>query len=297
MLKRWLRVMRIMLLSVLLLSCATSLPVEDKKVGAIRYWKEDSKILAHKAMTVSDEQLVDKDVPKRADPKIVILMYHNLVYGRTGSEYNRDIYNFEHDLAFIRSRFKIIDFHDLLTIMEGKVTLESDAALLTFDDGDLSMYAIAYPLLKEYGIKATFFLITDFVGDIGYMNWSQIREISEYRDKAGSPLFSIGSHSASHRNLGDLEQAAVMQELANSKFAIEEKIGEPVEFLSLPFGSGAGKKEIIDLATSLGYKAIRISDNRFVSARAIDLYRLPGIYIDNSSTDKAMQKIWSMVGR
>jgi len=295
--KPWLFGTILLLISAMLFSCATSLPIDDEKTGAIRYWKEDSKILAHKAMTVSDEQLADKDVPKRADPKILILMYHNLVYGRTGSEYNRDIYNFEHDLAFIRSRFKVIDFQDLLAVKAGTLKLESDAALLTFDDGDLSMYAIAYPLLKEYGIKATFFLITNFVGDIGYMNWPQIREMSEYRDEAGNKLFTIGSHGTSHRYLGDLNQDAVTKELADSKEAIEKNTDEPADILVLPFGSGTGKQEIIEVAKNIGYKALRTSDNRFVAASAIDPYRLPGIYIDNSSTDKAMQKIWSMIGR
>lgn len=287
----------IALLSLFQFSCSTSPVAESEAVGAIRYWKQDSKVLAKKAMTVSDEQLADREVPKRSDPKIVVLMYHNLVYGRTGNEYNRDIYNFEHDLAFIRSRFQVIDIHDLIAIKAGKLKLESDAALLTFDDGDLSVYAIAYPLLKEYGIKATFFLISNFVGDIGYMNWPQIREMSEYRDELRGKLFTMGSHGTSHKYLGDLSPDAAMKELRDSKAAIEENTGEPAEFLALPFGSGAGKKDLIDLAMSLGYKAIRTSDNRFMSAAAIDLYRLPGTYIDNTSTDKAMLKIWSMIGR
>jgi peptidoglycan/xylan/chitin deacetylase (PgdA/CDA1 family) len=287
----------IALVFISLFSCTTAASMNDEKAGAIRYWKQNSKVLTHKAMTVNDEQLADREVPKRSDPKIVILMYHNLVYGRTGNEYNRDIYNFEHDLAFIRSRFKVIGFQDLLAVKAGTLKLESDAALLTFDDGDLSMYAIAYPLLKEYGIKATFFLIANFVGDIGYMNWPQIKEMSEYRDEAGNKLFTIGSHGTSHRYLGDLDQDAVTKELADSKAAIEKNTGEPADILALPFGSGAGKQEIIEMAKSIGYKAIRTSDNRFVGASAIDPYRLPGIYIDNTSTDKAMLKIWLMIGR
>jgi peptidoglycan/xylan/chitin deacetylase (PgdA/CDA1 family) len=281
----------------LIFSCTTAPLPEESHVGNIRYWKEDSKVLGLKAMTVSGDQLVDHDVPERTDPKIVILMYHNLVFGRTGNEYNRDIYNFEHDLAFIRSRFKIIDFVDLLAVREGRMKLTSDVAMITFDDGDLSMYAIAYPLLKEYGIKATFFLISGFVGEIGYMGWSQIREIAQYRDASGNKLFTMGSHGVSHKFLGEVDQSTLVKELVDSKFAIEENSGEPVEILALPFGSGAGRKDITQLARNIGYRAIRTSDDRFVPAESFDLYRLPGIYIDNISTDKAMQKIWSMIGR
>jgi len=278
-------------------SCATSASPDEEHSGTIRYWKEDSKVLGQKAMTVSGNQLAEQEVPQRTDPKIVILMYHNLVFGRTGNEYNRDIYNFEHDLAFIRSRFKIVDFYDLLAVREGRMKLTSDAALISFDDGDLSMYAIAYPLLKEYGIKATFFLISGFVGEIGYMNWQQIREMAGYRDAKGNKLFTMGSHGSSHRYLGEVDHDTLLRELADSKTAIEANTGEPADILALPFGSGAGKMEIIEAAAGLGYRAIRTSDSTFAAAGALDPFRLPGIYIDNTSTDKAMLKIWSMIGR
>ena len=107
-------------------------------------------------------------VPQRDKPKIIILMYHNLVFGRTGNEYNRDIYNFEQDLKFLARNFSIISFDDLVAIRDGRLELSSDAAIITFDDGDLSMYALAFPLLREYGMKASFFIITDVVGPLVY---------------------------------------------------------------------------------------------------------------------------------
>lgn len=252
--------------------------------------------MGQRAMTVSGEQLTAHEVPKRADPKIIILMYHNLVYGRTGNEYNRDIYNFEHDLAFIRDRFKIIDFYDLEEIKKGKAQLENDAAIITFDDGDLSMYAITYPLLMEYNIKATFFIVSSFVGEIGYMNWAQIREVAQYRSSTGERLFTIGSHSVNHVYLGNVDAAARRMELADSQRTIEKNIGRAVDIFALPFGSGAGNPELIEEARRFGYKAIRTSDIRAVAPRDLDLMRLPGIYIDNRGTDKTMKDIWALVG-
>ncbi len=249
------------------------------------------------AMTVDAAALESQILPKRADPKIVILMYHNLVYGRTGNEYNRDIYNFEHDLAFLRARFRIIDFHDLEAIAQGKMELDTDAAIISFDDGDLSVYAVAYPLLRDYGIKATFFLIAGSVGDIGYMNWTQIKEMEASRNPEGERLFSFGSHSTSHACMGDLDRATLEKELRGSKQLIEDNTGEKVRFLALPFGSGSGRQDIIDLSEAAGYTAIRTSDIGYIVPGKIDLWRLPAIYIDNVSSDRAMGKIWALVGR
>jgi len=281
----------------LLTSCTTSPARDAASVPATRYWKASSSILRQSAMTVTEDQLAVREVPFRSNPKLVIIMYHNLVYGRTGSEYNRDIYNFEHDMAFIKSRFRIIDFSELVAIRNGTMKLESDAAIITFDDGDLSMYAIAYPLLREYGIKATFFIISGFVGEVGYMNWSQIRELAGYRDAAGNALFTMGSHGTNHLYLEKLDAAAIAASLADSRAAIERETGQKVEVLALPFGSGSGSKVIADLALKAGYTAIRTSEEHILPVKAVDLLRLPCINITNASTDREMKKIWTMLGR
>jgi peptidoglycan/xylan/chitin deacetylase (PgdA/CDA1 family) len=278
-------------------SCTSAPDANTIHSESVRYWKETSTVLNSKAMTVDASALGNQVLPKRADPKIVILMYHNLVYGRTGNEYNRDIYNFEHDLAFLRARFCIIDFHDLESIAQGKMELDTDAAIISFDDGDLSVYAVAYPLLRDYGIKATFFLIAGSVGDIGYMNWKQIAEMATARNAEGEQLFTFGSHSISHAYMGDLDNVALEKELLGSKQTIEDNTGEKVRFLALPFGSGSGRQDIIDRAQAAGYSAIRTSDAGYIVPEKIDLWRLPAIYIDNVSSDKAMARIWTLTGR
>ena len=235
-------------------------------------------------------------VPQRDKPKIIILMYHNLVFGRTGNEYNRDIYNFEQDLKFLARNFSIISFDDLVAIRDGSLELSSDAAIITFDDGDLSMYALAFPLLREYGMKASFFIITDFVGTTGYMNWNQIRELAQYRTSTGEALFTIGSHTASHPYLATIDNAEVLRELQVSKSVLESHTGKTARFLALPFGSGEGKPEIIEAARASGYKGIRTSRMAFVIPGTLDLWQLPGISINNEGSDQVSAKIWSLLG-
>ena len=288
------------MLMVLMLACsyvptvhaqASSQPgglVPEPVFPDVRYWNDPAQGAAGSPAAAQ--------VPKRDMPKIIILMYHNLVFGRTGNEYNRDIYNFEQDLKFLARNFSVIDFDDLVAIRDGRLELSSDAAIITFDDGDLSMYALAFPLLREYGMKASFFIITDFVGTTGYMNWNQIKELARYRTNAGVPLFSIGSHSASHPHLATVDSAAILQELQVSKSVLESHIGKTVEFLALPFGSGAGKPEIIEAARASGYKAIRTSRMDIVTPDTLDLWQLPGISINNEGSDKVSANIWSLLG-
>ena len=77
----------------------------------------------------------------------------------------------------------------------------------TFDDGLLDQYTHAYPMFKEAGLKATFFVIAGKVGDPnGYrskaerntplMTWEQIKEMSDGGMEIGSHSFSDTSTSS-----------------------------------------------------------------------------------------------------
>ena len=64
--------------------------------------------------------------------------------------------------------------------------------LITIDDGYESFYKNAWPLLKDFKIPFILFVSTREVGKNGYMNWDQIKEISNYN------FVEIGNHSHTH---------------------------------------------------------------------------------------------------
>lgn len=270
-------------------------PLSDRQAPAVRYWKTESQ--ASLPWTIDPLAVTNPKVPYRKDPKIVPVMYHNIVFGRTGNVYNRDIYNFEHDLAFLKRNYAVLDFLDLVAIQTKRQVLETDATILTFDDGDLSIYAIVYPLLKELDMKATFFIVPHFIGEVGYMSWEQVREMSGYRNAKGVRLFSFGSHSLTHRALGELPKEQVLLEMQESKRIIEEETGEQVVTIALPFGSGAGMNHVIESAKESGYLAVRTSEPGAIPAKNIDLTRVKAFNVENYSSDVFVQHMLRLTGR
>lgn len=131
--------------------------------------------------------------------------------------------------------------------------------IITFDDGFKCVYQHAYPLLRGFGFKATIFVVSDFVGresywdvNIGWMrsshlNWDEIIEMKE-----GG--FEIGSHTCSHPDLTILSSEELIRELKGSKEAIEDKINQEVNFLSLPFGRY--NKRVLRFAQKSGYLGV-----------------------------------------
>ncbi|MFO7818259.1 MAG: polysaccharide deacetylase family protein [Desulfovibrionales bacterium] len=61
--------------------------------------------------------------------------------------------------------FKTLGARDIVGIVAKKRPLDFPAVGITFDDGHLSNWLYALPLLKERGMRASFFVCTDFIGN------------------------------------------------------------------------------------------------------------------------------------
>ena len=122
--------------------------------------------------------------------------------------------------------------------------------LLTFDDGNLSDFEIALPLLKEKDCSASFFIVTEKIGTQEHLSWSQVRELHD----AG---MMIGSHSASHPDMRSLPLSRQREELLSSRLCIEDKLGAAITAFSFPFGKF--NKSLIELAWNAGYREVYTS--------------------------------------
>ncbi len=225
--------------------------------------------------------------------EVIILMYHRLTAGEPTNLYERSVDDFEGDLVWLNdNNVTVIDFADLEKIVRGEKKLTSDAAILTFDDGDHSGYTLVMPLLKQYGMKATFFLWTAKTGMNSFLTWDEVEIMSHYMDERGEYPFDFGSHTASHQYLlakksalgaGAAYDSYLDEEFGGSKRIIDAHIPGSVSALALPFGEGAGDADIIAGAQRNGYSCIRTSEREVTGTPATDLYSLPGLPMLNDT--------------
>jgi len=122
---------------------------------------------------------------------------------------------------------------------------------ITFDDGHITNYDYAFPILKEFDLQAYFFIIASRVGQSGYMNWQQLNELKENG-------MIIGSHGMAHRILAGLSDVELDYELKESKKILEANLGRPIDYFSLP--RGFSNKRIENKAREAGYKEIFTSN-------------------------------------
>ena len=96
--------------------------------------------------------------------------------------------------------------------------------LMTIDDGLLSFYKNAWPILKRERNSFILFVNTREVGSFNYMNWDQIRELNE------SNFVEIGNHSHSHEYLVEESSEIIEMDILTSIKIFKEKLGRNSEF-------------------------------------------------------------------
>jgi peptidoglycan/xylan/chitin deacetylase (PgdA/CDA1 family) len=127
--------------------------------------------------------------------------------------------------------------------------------ILTFDDGDISNYHFALPILKEKGFSGTFFITVNEIGKKNRMDWTMVYEMSRNG-------MEIGSHGLSHSFLTAYNNYTLLNELLMSKQILEKYIHKRVDFLSIPHGFYSS--QVMEIAKDVGFKAACVSDAGYV---------------------------------
>lgn len=93
---------------------------------------------------------------------------------------------------YFKERYTIVSLDEAYDIIKNNESISNPKMLaFTFDDGYDNNYTLAYPILKEYGIKANINIIAKYTDENyqGYLTWDQIKEMAE------SGLITFGSHT------------------------------------------------------------------------------------------------------
>ena len=168
----------------------------------------------------------------RARPPAPILTWHSIA--KAGDGFSVSPEQFAAQLDALKDR-PTLSLHQLL---DGPPPPR--AVVLTFDDGAESSFSVALPELRKRNLRGTFFIVTGLVGvdeahrrvegGVRYLVWPEVVALA----RAG---MEIGSHSVDHARLADLPAERIREELVESKRALEQHLGTPVEFFAYPFNA------------------------------------------------------------
>ncbi|MGX5172715.1 polysaccharide deacetylase family protein [Aliikangiella sp. IMCC44653] len=135
----------------------------------------------------------------RFSQTVPVLTYHRI--GRPSSNYPFDhgLYSatpeeFRQQMSYLSKRYTPLNMAQMADYIEGKLKLPKKPVLVTFDDGFDDNYRLAFPILKELSIPATFFVTTDFIDSTETL-WYE--RLAYFFHKLAHPLVEIHELSLS----------------------------------------------------------------------------------------------------
>lgn len=202
-----------------------------------------------------------------AEQKVVVLMYHHVLPNQLNKYYRNNsavisLEAFKEQMKYLYDNdYNIITIRELEEFIYYKRPLHKSknntSVLITFDDGYLSNYIWAYPVLKSYGFKATVFSITSHIPkkSIEVINPDKLEKISYEQMVATRDVFDYESHSHAfhkkdHNNVSyivSMNKDEVMEDLQISI----NKLGSS-KYFAYPYGEY--NEETIDVLEILGFK-------------------------------------------
>lgn len=201
--------------------------------------------------------------------KIPILMYHSISDDDPNNNLLVPPSMFEEQMAWLEANeFTAMDLDEALDAMEtGKVPKRP--VVITFDDGYSDNYTSAFPSLKNHGLKATFFVITDGVDDGYYMSSEMLKEMQ-------SNGMSIQNHTANHLELDKLSREDAYDTIKRGQDFLRNNIGSDANYLCYPVGKY--NSETIEIEKELGIKAATTTQGG-ISSIDDGLYQLKRVRI------------------
>lgn len=123
--------------------------------------------------------------------KVLILTYHRFAREKEPSKISAR--EFRSHLEYLKIHNRVLPLAETIDCLKQGKTLPPNATVITIDDGYADAYDIAFPLLKEFGLPATVYAITDFL-DKKIWLWTDLMRYALLNTKKDSIKIDFGPY-------------------------------------------------------------------------------------------------------
>lgn len=180
-----------------------------------------------------------------------VLMYHHVEQADNAKLYKRTGLNvppetFRKQMEYLNSKgYVSITPGDLANFFDNGVKLPGRPILITFDDGYVDNGDLAFPIMRELGIKGTIYIPTGLMENFNYLTWAKIDEMKS------SGFITFGNHTWSHKNVG-MSHEVVTKEITTADTQLSDHGINGSKTFAYPYGLDTNYAE--KLLTDMGYK-------------------------------------------
>jgi len=191
----------------------------------------------------------------------IIVAFHRVNDRTAGDALTVSVRDFDAYCRLFVRYFQVVPLHEIVhRLATGEVL--AGVLAITFDDGYLDNFEDARPILLRYGLPATFFVATDFIGSDtipwwdraispapAWMTWDHVSQLR-------SEGFDIGGHTRTHADLGQVRGDAARREIVGGCADLVERLGHRPAHFAFPYGRPENMlEENVSLVRNAGYRS------------------------------------------
>lgn len=210
-----------------------------------------------------------------------VIMYHHITENRNKTgKYTVLTDEFKADLEYIKEKgYEAVTVNELISFVKQGEPLPDKPIMITFDDGFESFYSLAFPILKEYGMKAVVSVIGSVTEKYSQINDHNINysnlTFDEIKELDGSGLVEIQNHSYDmHKNdQGQRKGMSKNKKESESDYALAlkndlEKMQKTlwdncqIKSTAVVYPYGAYSKETLGIVKASGFECTMLCEER-----------------------------------
>src|SRR6266446_6732642 len=140
-----------------------------------------------------------------------------------------------HMRTLVEGGYAVLTAAEVIQLLQGRREFPPKAVCITFDDGYRNNFTNAFSELQRCGFRASFFVVTDYIGTDRRFTWLSMKQTDCPRHIEDSHIWEplkwadvlemsaagmeVGSHSCTHADFSELEPEEMRREVSDSRRA------------------------------------------------------------------------------
>lgn len=196
-------------------------------------------------------------------------MYHSV--GEPSEYGNVSVERFRRDLKHVTDRYAVVDLSEIR-----KTNTDQKRVAITFDDGYKNFYTDAWPVIKEFDVPVTLYVVSNVVKGASHeldsenlLNREQLLTLRE------DERITIGNHTKTHPYLSEIPESRLRSEIIDANQELETELDIEVDRFAYP--SGDFDSRVLQVVSKSHENAVTTHSALIRDEDGFDPYQLPRI--------------------
>jgi peptidoglycan/xylan/chitin deacetylase (PgdA/CDA1 family) len=224
---------------------------------------------------------------------VPILVYHSVAPTHPGQSREQrlldvDTAMFRQQMYYlVANNYVVVPLSAVVDAVQGRGSVPPNAVAITFDDGWLSQFDNALPVLEQLHFTATFFIITHQVGEGAlFMGIGDLKALQ----REG---MTLASHTRTHPDVTKISASQLRDEVVGSRQDLRKMLGVDTDLFAYPYG--AWDRRVAAAVQGAGYRAARALGGGITNAGA-DEYGLHSVLATDDMAAFVRELHGSLIG-